>query len=191
MGFDSVGTPWLWGGFVVFVLVMLALDLGVFHRKHHEVSPKEALRWSAAWIGLALLWNLGLYFLFGAEHALEFTAGYLIEKALAVDNIFVFMVVFRAFAVPKAEQHRVLFWGVLGALIMRAGFIFAGGAFLQRFHWAMYVFGGLLVVTGAKLPLSRNHGESHPENNPLLRFFARLMPATHDLEGGRFSVVSC
>jgi TerC family integral membrane protein len=189
MGFHSVGTPWLWAGFLGFVLLMLALDLGVFHRKHHAVSTKEALGWSVAWIAMASLWNLGLYFLFGAEHALEFTAGYLIEKALAVDNIFVFMVVFRAFAVPKQEQHRVLFWGVLGALVMRAGFIFAGGAFLQRFHWAMYVFGGLLLVTGVRLLLQRHHEDSHPENNPLLRFFARIMPASKEYDGGRFSVV--
>src|SRR6185312_2531062 len=153
MTWDSVGTPWLWAGFIAFVLVMLALDLGVFHRKPSAISAKEALIWSAVWITLSLLFNVGLYMMFGADHALEFTAGYLIEKALAIDNIFVFMVVFRSFGVPKEEQHRVLFWGVLGALVMRALFIFAGGAVLQRFHVAMYVFGGLLLITGVRLLL--------------------------------------
>jgi tellurite resistance protein TerC len=185
----SVGTPLLWIGFLAFVCAMLALDLGVFHRHPHAVTTKEALGWSAAWISLALLFNLGLYFLFGADHALEFTAGYLIEKALAIDNIFVFMVVFRAFAVPKNEQHRVLFWGVLGALVMRAVFIFAGGAVLQRFHWAMYVFGGLLIVTGVRLLMNRHQAEAHPENSAVLRFFARIMPATSDFSGDRFTIV--
>lgn len=189
MPLHSVGTPLLWIGFLVFVCAMLALDLGVFHRHAHAITTKEALGWSAVWISLALLFNLGLYFLFGADHALEFTAGYLIEKALAVDNIFVFMIVFRTFAVPKNEQHRVLFWGVLGALVMRAAFIFAGGAVLQRFHWAMYVFGGLLIVTGIRLLMNREHEDTHPENSPVLRFFARVMPATPDFNGDHFTIV--
>jgi tellurite resistance protein TerC len=186
----SVGNPGLWIGFLVFVCLMLALDLGVFNRRPHVISAKEALSWSAVWISLALLFNLGLYFLFGATHALEFTAGFLIEKALAVDNIFVFMVVFRAFAVPKEEQHRVLFWGVLGALVMRAAFIFAGGAVLQRFHWAMYVFGGLLLVTGVRLLFNKHDDEKeHPENSKVLKFFARVMPATQEFAGDRFTIV--
>jgi tellurite resistance protein TerC len=185
----SVGTPLLWIGFLVFVVAMLALDLGVFHRNPHAVTSKEALGWSAVWISLALVFNLVLYFLFGAEHALEFTAGWLIEKALAVDNIFVFMVVFRTFAVPKDEQHRVLFWGVLGALVMRAAFIFAGGAFLQRFHWAMYVFGGLLLITGVRLLFNKQHEDTHPEASPVLRFFSRVMPATTEFSGDRFTIV--
>jgi tellurite resistance protein TerC len=185
----SVGTPLLWIGFLVFVCAMLALDLGVFHRQAHAITTKEALGWSGVWITLALLFNLGLYFLFGADHALEFTAGYLIEKALAVDNIFVFMIVFRTFAVPKNEQHRVLFWGVLGALVMRAIFIFAGGAVLQRFHWAMYLFGGLLIVTGIRLLMKRQQEETHPENSPVLRFFSRIMPATPEFAGDHFTIV--
>jgi tellurite resistance protein TerC len=189
VGLHSVGTPILWIGFLVFVCAMLALDLGVFNRKPHVISTKEALGWSAVWISLALLFNFGLYLLFGADHALEFTAGYLIEKALAVDNIFVFMVVFRSFAVPKDEQHRVLFWGVLGALVMRALFIFAGGAVLQRFHWAMYLFGGLLLVTGVRLLFNKQHEETHPENSAVLRFFSRVMPATHEFAGDRFTLV--
>jgi tellurite resistance protein TerC len=188
VGFDTVGTPLLWIGFIVFVLFMLALDLGVFNRKPHEISWKEAAVWSCVWISLALLFNVGIYFLFGADHALEFTAGYLIEKALAVDNIFVFMVIFRAFAVPANEQHRVLYWGVLGALVMRAIFIFAGGAFLQRFHWAMYVFGGLLVVTGVRL-LFDKHDVQETENNKVLKIVTRILPATREYAGDRFTVV--
>ena len=172
----------------MFVLLMLALALGVFNRKAHVISVKEAVVWSCVWITLALLFNLGIYLLFGAEHALEFTAGYLIEKALAVDNIFVFMIIFRAFAVPANEQHRVLYWGVLGALVMRAIFIFAGGAFLQRFHWAMYVFGGLLVVTGVRL-LFGKHEPEHPESNRLLRWVTHVLPATQQYAGDRFTVV--
>ncbi len=155
LGIETVGSPLLWVGFIAFVLVMLAIDLGVFHRQAHEVSLKEAGIWSAVWVTFALLFNLGVYVWFGPQRALEFTTGYVIEKALSVDNIFVFVVVFGTFGVPAIYQHRVLFWGVLGALIMRAGFIVAGGAFLQRFHWAIYVFGGILAVTGAKLLLQR------------------------------------
>jgi len=167
MPLDSIGTPALWAGFVAFVLAMLALDLGVFHRKAHEVSLKEAGAWSLVWVVLALLFNLGVYVWFGADRALEFTTGYVIEKALAVDNLFVFVTVFAAFAIRPIQQHRVLFWGVLGALAMRAGFIFAGGAFLQRFHWAMYVFGGLLAVTGVKLLVQRKE-EPDPGKNAVV-----------------------
>jgi tellurite resistance protein TerC len=187
MSWNSIGTPWLWAGFLGFVLVMLALDLGVFNRRAHVISAKEALGWSAAWITLSLLFNFGLYVRFGADHALEFTAGYLIEKALAVDNIFVFMVVFRAFAVPKEEQHRVLFWGVLGALVMRAAFIFAGGALLQHFHWAMYVFGAMLAVTGLKLLWQKNQ-PVHPENNLLVRWAQRVLPSTSRFHEDKFVV---
>jgi tellurite resistance protein TerC len=178
----------LWGGFTAFVLVMLALDLGVFHRKAQVIGWKESLAWSCVWITLSAIFNAGLYFMFGAERALEFTAGYLIEKALAIDNIFVFVVIFRAFAVPANEQHRVLFWGVLGALVMRALFIMAGGAFLARFHWAMYVFGGFLLVTGAQLLIKKDK-ESHPENSAALRFFSKIMPATTEFAGDKFTVL--
>ena len=178
----------LWAGFIVFVLAMLAIDLGVFHKKAHEVSLKEAAAWSAVWVALAIIFNIGVYVWFGPVRALEFTTGYLIEKALAVDNIFVFVVIFTAFAIPAVYQHRVLFWGVLGALIMRAAFILAGGAFLQRFHWAIYVFGAILAVTGVKLLLQRNQ-EIHPERNPIVKVFQKLFPVTHELEGDRFTVL--
>jgi len=186
--FETVGSPMLWAGFIVFVLAMLAIDLGVFHKKAHEVSLKEAAAWSAVWVALAITFNIGVYVWFGPVRALEFTTGYLIEKALAVDNIFVFVVIFTAFAIPAVYQHRVLFWGVLGALIMRAAFILAGGAFLQRFHWAIYVFGAILAVTGVKLLLQRNQ-EIHPERNPIVKVFQKLFPVTHELEGDRFTVL--
>jgi tellurite resistance protein TerC len=185
---DSIGTPLLWIGFTLFVLAMLALDLGVFHRKAHTVRVREALVWTAVWISLALLFNLGVYVWFGAERALEFLTGYVIEKALSVDNLFVFLIVFAVFAVPAALQHRVLFWGILGALIMRAMFIVLGAALLQRFHWVIYIFGAFLVFTGIKLLVQRA-GEVHPERNPLFRLFRRCVPAVHDYHGGHFTVV--
>ena len=188
MPFETIGSPLLWAGFLAFVLAMLAIDLGVFHKNAHEVSLKEAGIWSAIWIALAVVFNVGVYQWFGSERALEFTAGYLIEKALAVDNIFVFVVIFSTFAVPALYQHRVLFWGVLGALVMRAAFILAGGAFLQRFHWAIYVFGALLAVTGIKLLMQRNQ-EMHPENNPLVRWFRKIVPMTREFHDDHFTVL--
>lgn len=176
----------LWGGFIVFVLAMLALDLGVFHRKAHEVPLKEALTWSVVWVALALLFNVGIYFWFGSEPALQFLTGYLIEKALSVDNLFVFLVIFAYFGVAKAYQHRVLFWGILGALIMRAVFIGLGSALIQRFHWIIYFFGALLVVTGIRL-LQRSE-EIHPERNPVYRMFSRILPATSEYHGSKFVV---
>jgi tellurite resistance protein TerC len=186
--FETIGSPPLWAGFVVFILAMLAIDLGVFHKKAHEVSLKEAGIWSAVWVALAIAFNVGVYHWFGSQRALEFTTGYLIEKALAVDNIFVFVVIFTTFAVPAIYQHRVLFWGVLGALVMRAVFILAGGAFLQRFHWAIYVFGALLAVTGVKLLLQRNQ-EIHPEKNPIVRFTQKIFRVTHEFHGDKFVIL--
>lgn len=184
----SIGSPLLWVGFLVFVLLMLALDLGVFHRQAHEVSVKEALGWSLSWIALALCFNVGVWFWFGSERALEFTAGYLLEKALSIDNIFVFVVIFGAFRIPPLHQHRVLFWGVLGALVLRAAFIFAGTALISRFHWVIYVLGGVLVITGLKLLFQRDE-DVHPENNPLVRWFARVLPVTKELHGEHFTVI--
>jgi tellurite resistance protein TerC len=185
---ETVGSPLLWAGFILFVLAMLALDLGVFHRKAHEVSLKEAATWSTVWVAFALAFNAGVYAWFGPQRALEFTTGYLIEKALSVDNVFVFVVIFTAFSVPATYQHRVLFWGVLGALVMRAAFILAGGAFLQRFHWAIYVFGAILAITGVKLLVQRNR-ETHPGRNPVVRWFQRIFPVTQEFAGGKFTVV--
>jgi tellurite resistance protein TerC len=188
MPFETIGSPLLWIGFIVFVLAMLAIDLGVFHRKAHVVSLKEAAAWSAVWVALAIVFNVAVYFWFGSERALEFTTGYLIEKALAVDNIFVFVIIFTTFAIPSIYQHRILFWGVLGALVMRAIFIVLGGAFLQRFHWAIYVFGAILAITGIKLLLQRNQ-KFQPERNPIVRAFQKLMPVTQELDGDRFTVI--
>ncbi len=181
----SVGTPLLWAGFVLFVLGLLALDLGVFHRKAHAVSTREALGWSVFWIALALLFNLGVFYWFGTERGLEFLTGYLIEKALSVDNIFVFLVIFSYFSVPAAYQHRVLFWGVLGAIVFRVAFILAGAALLEAFHWIMYVFGGALVLTGGKMLCARSE-HMHPERNPVLRLFRARLRVTPDYMGPRF-----
>jgi tellurite resistance protein TerC len=187
-GMQTVGTPVLWLGFIALVLGMLALDLGVFHRKAHAVSAREAAIWSAVWIALAASFTAFVHAWFGPERALEFATGYLIEKALAVDNIFVFVIIFGAFGVSPAYQHRVLFWGIVGALLMRAAFIFAGGAFLQKFYWAIYAFGALLIATGVKLLLQRNK-EQHPERNPLVLLFQRVFPVDAEGDGGRFTVV--
>jgi tellurite resistance protein TerC len=183
----SVASPLAWAGFVGFVLVLLALDLGIFHRKSHSVGPREATLWSVVWIALAACFAVGLYLFHGQERALEFTAGYLLEKALAVDNILVFVVLFQVFGIPALHQHRVLFWGVLGALVMRAGFILAGGAFLHRFHFALYLFGAVLAFTGIKLLVVRDK-EAHPERSRLVALLRRFLPTTPDLHGGRFTV---
>jgi tellurite resistance protein TerC len=185
---ETIGTPALWAGFVAFVLVLLALDLGFFHRKAHAVTLKEAGIWSAVWVGLALAFNLLVTRWFGPERGLEFLTGYLIEKALAVDNLFVFYAIFAWFAVPAAYQHRVLFWGVLGALVMRALFIAAGAALIAKFHWVMYVFGGILVLTAIKLFTMPEDG-IHPERNPAYRLMRRLIPTVPEYHGARFTIV--
>ena len=185
---QSIGSPMMWLGFVAFVLVMLALDLGVFHRRPHEVSMKEAGIWSAVWVGMAVLFGVGIHMLYGGGRSLEFATGYLIEKALSVDNIFVFVIIFAAFAVPAAYQHRVLFWGILGALVMRAIFIWLGAALLERFHFVIYVFGGLLVVTGAKLFFAKSEAEQNPAEGWVFRTFQKLVPSTKDLRGSKFLV---
>jgi tellurite resistance protein TerC len=171
----------------LFVLAMLALDLGVVHRKAHVVGSREALGMSVFWVTLAMAFNLLVYHWFGSERALEFLTGYLIEKALSVDNIFVFLIVFSYFAVPQELQHRVLFWGILGALIMRAVFIVVGAALLQQFHWILYAFGAFLVLTGIRLV--RDQGvEMHPEKNPVYRLFSRFVPSVKDYRGAHFVV---
>lgn len=177
----------LWVVFNIFVLGMLALDLAVFHRKSHVVRLKEALIWSAVWVVLALLFNLGVYFWRGPETALEFLTGYLIEKSLSVDNLFVFLLIFSYFRVPSLFQHKVLFWGILGALIMRAIFIAMGITLIQKFHWVIYIFGAFLILTGIKMALEKDK-EIHPERNPVLRLFRRWMAVTEDYEDGKFFV---
>jgi tellurite resistance protein TerC len=187
MDIVTIGTPGLWLGFTGLVLALLALDLGVFHRDAHPVGFREALVWTTVWVSLAGVFNLWLASTYGTERGLEFLTGYLIEKALAVDNIFIFLLIFSAFAVPAAYVHRVLFWGILGALVMRAVFIVLGAALLERFHWILYVFGAFLVVTGVKLLLQRE-GELHPERNPIYRAFARWIPSVPEYHGPAFTI---
>ncbi len=188
MDLGTIGTPALWIGFISLVLFLLALDLGVFHRHAHAVAFREALAWSIVWVVLALSFNGVLAWQFGSERGLEFLTGYLIEKALAVDNIFVFLIIFATFRVPSEYQHRILFWGIVGALVMRAAFIFAGAALLERFHWIIYVFGAFLVVTGIKLLLQKET-DLHPERNPLFRLFTRFVPSVPEYHGSRFTIV--
>jgi tellurite resistance protein TerC len=176
---------WLWVVFNIFVLGMLALDLGVFHRHAHEVHLREALTWSAVWIVLALIFNAGVYFWLGGEPALAFLTGYLIEKSLSVDNIFVFLLIFTYFQVPAVYQHKVLFWGIIGTLLMRAAMIVAGAALIKVFHPIIYVFGAFLIVTGIRMAIKHDE-EVHPERNPVLRFFRRIMPVLSEYHNGKF-----
>ena len=181
------GTIWLWVGFNIFVLAMLALDLGVFHRKAHAVSLKEASIWSVVWITLAMVFNAGLYLFAGPEPALQFFTGYLIEKSLSVDNIFIFVLLFTFFKVPAAYQHRVLYWGILGALIMRGTLIAVGVALIESFHWIIYLFGAFLIFTGIRMGFHKEI-EVHPENDLLLKFIRRFVPVTENYEHDRFFV---
>ena len=177
----------LWVIFNILVLGILALDLLVLHRKAHAVSLREALAWSCAWVSLALLFGLGIYYFRGGEKALEFLTGYVIEWSLSVDNLFVFLVIFSYFAVPAIHQHRVLFWGILGALVLRAGFIATGTALLANFHWMIYVFGGFLVFTGIKL-LCAGQEQIEPEKNPAVRLVRRFINITPEYQGQRFFI---
>ena len=176
-----------WILFNVFVVAMLVLDLGVFHRRSHTVKFREALIWSVVWIALAIIFAVVIYFWHGRTPSLEFITGYVIELSLSVDNLFVFLLIFRYFQVPPGHQHKVLFWGILGALIMRAIFIAAGVGLIQRFHWIIYVFGAFLVYSGIKL-FRQGEAEIHPEKNPVLRLFRRWVPVTKDYEGDKFFV---
>ncbi len=188
----------LWGGFVLFVLLMLAIDLGIFHRRPHEVSLRESLIWSGVWIALALLFNLVIFLLWdqlrgpgarysSSEAAMAFLAGYLVEKALSVDNIFVFVMIFAYFHVPRLYQHRVLFYGILGALVFRAIFIAVGAAVLEHFTWTMILFGLFLIATGIKMLAIGERGV-HPDRNPVIRLFRRLVPVTPEFRGQSFLV---
>ncbi|OKL40839.1 TerC family protein [Pontibacter flavimaris] len=180
-------TASFWIGFNVFVLLMLALDLGVFNRKAHVVSVKEALTWTGVWISLALAFNGLVYYWFGEAKAIEFLTGYLIEKSLSIDNIFVFVLVFGYFQIPAIYQHKILFWGILGALVMRVIFIFAGVALIEKFHWSIYIFGAFLIYTGYKM-FTEKDKKMDPEKNPVIKFFRRIMPVTNQLHGDKFFV---
>lgn len=174
----------MWVLFNVGVLIMLALDLGVFHRHAHRVSAKEAAGWSVFWIALALVFNVGVYFWFGGQAATEFLTGYLIEKSLSVDNLFVFALLFSYFRVPQAYQHRVLFWGVLGALVMRGILIFVGTSLISRFEWIFYVFGGILLLSGFRmLRHDKENDEFDPERNLVVKLVRKFIPVTRDYDG--------
>jgi tellurite resistance protein TerC len=177
----------LWVGFNLFVLAMLVLDLGVFHRKTHQVGIKEALTWTVVWFLLAMLFNIFVYYQFGKEKSIEFFTGYLIEKSLSVDNIFVIIMIFSFFNVPDKFQHKVLFWGILGALVMRGIFIFAGIELIHKFHWLMYAFGGFLIITGVRMAMS-NEVKVNPEKNPLVKLVRKIFPVTETFQGDQFFV---
>jgi tellurite resistance protein TerC len=178
---------WGWAGFNLFVLAMLALDLGVFNRKAHVISIKEALVWSAVWISLALLFGLGLYNFEGKEIALQFIAGYLIEKSLSVDNLFVFILLFTYFRVEPMLQHKVLYWGILGALIMRAALIVVGAILIAKFHWIIYIFGGFLIFTGVKMAIAKDE-DDEPTENVVVKLFRRFFPVVHEYHGAKFFI---
>lgn len=178
----TVGNPLLWSAFLAAILLLITLDLKVFHHTDHAEGFAPAVGWSIFWIALSLAFNAWLWHEFGRQVGLEFLAGYLIEKALSVDNIFVFLVIFRYFAVPAAYQHRVLYWGVLGAIVLRGAFILVGVTLLSRFHFFIYVFGALLIVTGIRL-LTHKDVEVHPERNPVVRFVRRWLPVTKQYHG--------
>jgi tellurite resistance protein TerC len=178
---------YFWIGFHLFIFFMLALDLGIFHKKTHKVPVKEALIWSLVWISLAILFNLFIYFEFGKTKALEFLTGYVIEYSLSVDNIFVFILIFSYFAVDERYQHKVLFWGILGALIMRAIFIFAGVALINRFHWIVIIFGAFLVFTGIRMLFSKET-EVDPEKNFVVRFFRKFFPVSQSYHGDKLII---
>lgn len=182
------GSLWAWMAFLGAVFVMLMMDLGIFHRRAHVLSLKEATLWSIFWVVVSVLFNILILFWLGEEKALEFLTGYLLEKSLSADNIFVFAVLFSYFAVPAEYRHRVLFWGVVGAIVFRLTFILAGTALLKKFHWVVYVFGIIVIISGIKL-LMRKEEKIVPERNPVLRLARRLLPITPTYHGQRFFVV--
>lgn len=180
---------WYWVGFIVFVVIMLMLDLGVFHKKDTVVKVKEAIYWSIFWISLALIFNVGVYYFIDHTKALEFFTGYLLEKSLSVDNLFVFILIFSFFKIEPKYQHKVLFWGIIGALIMRAIFIFAGVALIERFAWIMYIFGAFLIYTGIHMLFDKKEeADFDPNKNIVIRIFRKFMPVTNDMSDPSFFV---
>lgn len=178
----------LWTGFSVFLIIMLALDLGVFHKNSHVVEFKEAMIWSGVWIGLALIFNVGIFYYFGKVKGLEFMTGYLIEKSLSIDNVFIIALIFTYFNVPRQYQHRVLFWGVIGALIMRAILIAVGATLIKEFAWIIYIFGAFLIFTGLKMYFQKNEG-INPDKNPVVRFFKKFIPMTDEYNKEKFFLI--
>jgi len=179
---------WFWVGFVGFVLAMLSLDLGVFHRTPHEVRPKEAAIWTGVWVALAMLFAAGLFAIYGHQVGLTFLTGYVIEESLSIDNIFVIVLIFDYFRVPRICQHRVLFYGILGALIMRGLFIGLGAVLIAKFHWILYIFGAMLVITGVRMAF-RADDEFNGDDNPVVRFVRRFIPISQSFQGKHFFTV--
>ncbi|MFI5403804.1 MAG: TerC family protein [Planctomycetota bacterium] len=187
LALQTIGSPVLWAGFIAMVLVFLALDLGVFHRKAHAVSFREALIWSAVWFSTAMLFGGFVYLKFGGTRSIEFVTGYLIEWSLSVDNLFVFVLIFASFKIPPVYQHRVLFWGIVSALVLRAVMILGGAVALEKWHWLMYVFGAFLILTGLKMAWQKEKN-LRVEDKLVFRILARLIPATNAFDGPRFLV---
>jgi tellurite resistance protein TerC len=180
-------SPAFWIGFLALILSLLLADLLIFHRRPHAVGAAEAAKWVSFWVGLAVVFNVFVFYEFGTAKALEFTTGYLVEEALSIDNVFVFLIIFRYFRVPREYQHRVLFFGILGAIVLRGIFILTGAALLNRFHWVLYVFGAFLVYTGIKIIL-QDEMEVHPERNPILKLLRRFVPMTSDYVEAKFFI---
>src|SRR5215218_2919467 len=186
---DAIGgSTWLWIGFSLFILIMLSLDLGLFNRKAHTIKYREAWIWSGVWVTLAMIFASIVFYYLGSQRGFEFLTGYIIELSLSVDNLFVFLLIFSYFKVPAKFQHRVLFWGVMGALVMRMTMIAVGATLVERFHWILYLFGGFLIYTGFKM-LKQDESQANPEENPLVRFATRLIPITRHYEGDKFFTV--
>ena len=177
-----------WVAFLLFIAFFLALDLGVFHKTAHVVPPREALGWTAVWVSLAIVFGIGVFIWRGHDVGIQWFTGYVIEYSLSVDNVFVFALVFAAFAVPRELQHRVLFWGVVGALVMRFGLILVGASLIEQYEWIMYVFGAFLLFTGVRMLFQSEEHEPHPENNPLVRFTKRHMRVVSEFHGQRFFI---
>lgn len=187
LGAYSPEPNWMWWGFLLFILVMLILDLGVFHRRQHSIGLREAAGWSIFWIALALGFNAIIYYQLGQEKAIEFLTGYVLEKSLSIDNLFVFLVIFSFFNVRPMYQHRVLYFGILGAVVLRGAFIVLGATLINRFHFVLYLFGALLLLTAYKL-LSQDEEKIDPSKNPVYRFFRRIIPSVEEYHGSRFFV---
>ena len=180
------GSLWLWAGFIALIVGLLMIDLVFVHRKDEVISTRSALRWTAIWVTVAMAFDGWIWWRFGSGKALEFLTGYLIEESLSVDNLFVFILLFNAFAVPVVYQHRVLFWGILTAIVLRAGMILGGTALITRFGWLIYVFGAFLVVTGVRLALRKEDEDPHPEKSWAFRTLRRVIPATSEYHGHAF-----
>lgn len=179
---------WPWILFNAFLITMLALDLFVFHRHAHIIKLKEAVGWVGLWISLAVIFGIGIWVFGGAEHALDYFSAYVVEESLSVDNLFVFLMLFTYFCVPREFRHRVLFWGIVGAIVMRAGFIFGGIALINSFHWIIYIFGAFLVFTGIRMGMKKEE-DPHPEANPVLKLLRRFLPMSHQYDGGKFFTI--